>query len=84
VNVTDGDGDTPLYTVEDVPTARWLVEHGAAINVRNAEGLSVRASPELELSYLTHPAADRPLIRGLPRRCVLPARASSEPACAHI
>lgn len=42
VNITDEDGDTPLYTVEDVATARWLVEHGAVVDRTNGEGVSVR------------------------------------------
>lgn len=41
VNITDEDGDTPLYTVEDVHTARFLVEHGAAVDRTNNEGISV-------------------------------------------
>lgn len=41
VNLTDDDGDTPLYTVEDTETARFLVDNGAAIDHRNAEGVSV-------------------------------------------
>ncbi|EIW57304.1 ankyrin, partial [Trametes versicolor FP-101664 SS1] len=40
VNVTDNDGDTPLYVVENVETARFLVEHGATINRQNDEGIS--------------------------------------------
>ncbi|KAG6865729.1 hypothetical protein C0991_012375 [Blastosporella zonata] len=40
VNITDSDGDTPLYTVENIETARFLVEHGAKIDHRNAEGIS--------------------------------------------
>ncbi|EIM91325.1 uncharacterized protein STEHIDRAFT_152973 [Stereum hirsutum FP-91666 SS1] len=40
VNITDSDGDTPLYTVENVETARWLVDHGAIVDRRNAEGVS--------------------------------------------
>ncbi|OCH94446.1 ankyrin [Obba rivulosa] len=40
VNVTDEDGDTPLYVVEDVATARFLVEHGAIADHRNFEGVS--------------------------------------------
>ncbi|KZT07626.1 ankyrin [Laetiporus sulphureus 93-53] len=40
VNITDNDGDTPLYVVEDVETARYLVEHGAIVDRRNSEGLS--------------------------------------------
>lgn len=42
VNVTDNDGDTPLYVVENLETARFLVEHGATINRQNDEGISVR------------------------------------------
>lgn len=41
VNVTDEDGDTPLYTVEDIETARWLLEHGATADRSNADGLNV-------------------------------------------
>ncbi|KAI0749587.1 ankyrin [Daedaleopsis nitida] len=40
VNITDEDGDTPLYVVENVETARFLVEHGAIVSRQNAEGLS--------------------------------------------
>jgi len=40
VNITDADGDTPLYTVEDVNTAKWLVDHGAMVDRRNSEGIS--------------------------------------------
>ncbi|KAI6116885.1 hypothetical protein EV401DRAFT_2058038 [Pisolithus croceorrhizus] len=40
VNVIDEDGDTPLYTVENVETAQWLISHGAAIDRRNNEGVS--------------------------------------------
>jgi len=43
VNVTDGDGDTPLYVVEDIATARWLVEHGAIVDRRNNEDISPAA-----------------------------------------
>lgn len=42
MNITDSDGDTPLYTVEDVRTAQWLVEHGAHVDIRNGDGVSVR------------------------------------------
>ncbi|KAF4614216.1 hypothetical protein D9613_007755 [Agrocybe pediades] len=41
VNITDSDGDTPLYTVENVETARFLVEHGAVVARQNLEGISV-------------------------------------------
>lgn len=40
VNVTDGDGDTPLYGVENIETAQWLVSHGAIIDIQNSEGIS--------------------------------------------
>ncbi|KAF8841762.1 hypothetical protein BDN67DRAFT_948915 [Paxillus ammoniavirescens] len=40
VNITDEDGDTPIYTVEDVETARWLISHGAVVDRRNNEGVS--------------------------------------------
>ncbi|KAF9468128.1 hypothetical protein BDZ94DRAFT_1247255 [Collybia nuda] len=40
VNITDTDGDTPLYTVENIETARFLVDRGAVINRRNSEGIS--------------------------------------------
>ncbi|KAL0064852.1 hypothetical protein AAF712_008249 [Marasmius tenuissimus] len=40
VNVTDSDGDTPLFTVENVETARFLVDHGAIIDMTNEEGIS--------------------------------------------
>ncbi|KAF7796636.1 hypothetical protein EIP86_007818 [Pleurotus ostreatoroseus] len=43
VNITDEDGDTPLYVVENVETARWLVEHGAVVDRRNREGQSPAA-----------------------------------------
>lgn len=41
-NIEDSDGDTPLYTVEDVETAEWLVQHGAVTDRVNSEGISVR------------------------------------------
>ncbi|KAJ7170625.1 ankyrin repeat-containing domain protein [Mycena crocata] len=40
VNVQDGDGDTPIYTVENVETARFLVTHGATLDRQNSEGVS--------------------------------------------
>ena len=41
VNVVDGDGDTPLYTVEDIKTAQFLVAQGAVVDRTNNEGVSV-------------------------------------------
>jgi hypothetical protein len=45
VNVSDDDGDTPLYTVENVQTARFLVEKGAIVARQNLEGVSVCIPP---------------------------------------
>ncbi|KAF8340646.1 ankyrin repeat-containing domain protein [Cantharellus anzutake] len=39
VNVTDEDGDTPLYTVESVEAAKYLVDHGALSDRRNNDGV---------------------------------------------
>jgi uncharacterized protein len=39
--VTDEDGDTPLYTIENIETARVLLDHGADPIWRNHEGLTV-------------------------------------------
>jgi hypothetical protein len=49
VNITDNDGDTPLYTVETVETARFLVEHGATVDRTNNEGVSVRCTSPLHI-----------------------------------
>jgi len=42
VNIADSDGDTPIYTVENLETARFLVQHGAVVARHNNEGISVR------------------------------------------
>jgi uncharacterized protein len=39
--VSDEDGDTPLYTVENIETARFLVDKGADLMWRNNDGLTV-------------------------------------------
>lgn len=38
----DADGDTPLYCVENIETARWLIDRGAIVDHRNHENVSVR------------------------------------------
>ncbi|KAG9050096.1 hypothetical protein FS837_007619 [Tulasnella sp. UAMH 9824] len=38
VNITDEDGETPLFVVETVEVARYLLERGADMNHRNNEG----------------------------------------------
>ncbi|KAG8679315.1 hypothetical protein FRC11_003883, partial [Ceratobasidium sp. 423] len=40
VNITDEEGDTPLYAAETVAVAQFLVEHGALVDVTNSEGVS--------------------------------------------
>ncbi|KAK4688657.1 hypothetical protein P7C73_g1461, partial [Tremellales sp. Uapishka_1] len=40
INLPDADGDTPLYTVESVSTAEWLIQHGADASHQNDEGLT--------------------------------------------
>lgn len=39
--MADEDGDTPLYTVENIETARFLVDNGADFMWQNNEGLTV-------------------------------------------
>ncbi|KAI0279736.1 ankyrin repeat-containing domain protein [Russula aff. rugulosa BPL654] len=52
VNVSDEDGDTPLYTVENIETARFLVDNGADLMWRNSEGLTPAASLEEDFSQV--------------------------------
>lgn len=42
INHADSDGETPLFTVESVEVAKWMIERGAKYDVKNAEGESVR------------------------------------------
>lgn len=41
INLRDDDGDTPLYVVESVEMAEWMVRHGADPGLTNDEGLTV-------------------------------------------
>ncbi|KAG2060842.1 hypothetical protein BDR06DRAFT_388726 [Suillus hirtellus] len=47
VNVTDEDGDTPLYAVENTETAQWLLDHGSTLDHQNNDGVSVQNFPEI-------------------------------------
>jgi len=44
INLRDDDGDTPLYVVESLEMAMWMIERGAEWGVVNEEGLSVSLS----------------------------------------
>ncbi|KZO91590.1 ankyrin [Calocera viscosa TUFC12733] len=70
VNVLDEDGDSPLYTVEDVQTARYLVEKGAAWDMRNEEGVTPAEALE----------EDFPDVSAYLRSLAGPAPASTDPA----
>ena len=48
INISDEDGDTPIFTVESVDVARWMVEHGAKVDVQNNEGQSVSTCAALK------------------------------------
>ncbi len=43
VHLRGGDGKTPLHWAKDVPTARFLVEHGAEVNARDIDHESTPA-----------------------------------------
>ncbi|CED84727.1 FOG: Ankyrin repeat [Phaffia rhodozyma] len=48
INLTDEDGETPLFTVESVDTARFLIENGADVAWKNKEGLNAAENLEEE------------------------------------
>jgi hypothetical protein len=90
VNVSDSDGDTPLYTVEDLVTARFLVEHGALVARQNNEGVSVRVclprpNPRTSSIFeqpIDHLAEDFPQIAEYLRGTLDPAVAAAMAAAA--
>ena len=41
INISDDDGETPIFTVESLEMARWMVDHGADVQITNQEGLTV-------------------------------------------
>lgn len=55
MNVTDSDGDTPLYTVENIETARFLVDRGAVVDHRNSDGISVCPSLRRLCRHVAYP-----------------------------
>ncbi|QRW18055.1 ankyrin repeats [Rhizoctonia solani] len=66
VNITDEEGDTPLYTAETVAVAQFLVEHGALVDVTNSEGVSPIETteedfPEEQTQAQEHEAASEEL-----------------------
>ncbi|KAG8728507.1 hypothetical protein FRC12_021686 [Ceratobasidium sp. 428] len=46
VDVTDEEGDTPLYAAESVTVAQFLVEHGAQVDIKNSEDISPAEATE--------------------------------------
>ena len=41
INVLDAEGESPLFTVESVEAAGWLMDHGADMGVENDDGQNV-------------------------------------------
>jgi hypothetical protein len=66
VNVKDNEGDTPLYTVEECETAKYLIHHGAIVDMKNLEGISVNFS-SLGCNYIHHPDSRRHITRLSPQ-----------------
>lgn len=74
VNITDSDGETPLYTVESIDMARYLIDKGAAIDIHNIDGESVSYEPFV--SHSTRFSSPPMLTRFTfyaPRYCLQPA-----------
>lgn len=53
VNILDDDNETPLFVVESIEVAKWLVDHGADIKRRNNEHLTVSSLSSLIKLLLT-------------------------------
>jgi uncharacterized protein len=53
INIRDNDGDTPLYVVETIQLAQYLLERGALLDTVNEEGISVLATCARTTSDLT-------------------------------
>jgi hypothetical protein len=52
VNIQDNDGDTPLHHVEDLKTAKLLIELGADWKIRNLEGQTAKEMIEEDGEFL--------------------------------
>jgi len=74
VNITDEDNESPLFTVESVAVARWLVDHGAHVDIKNSEGISVSDIPteRARLNLMGCDSANRPPVRRVSRRLAIP------------
>ncbi len=46
INITDSDGETPLFVVESAEMARQLIQLGVDPTIKNNEGQSVSSSRE--------------------------------------
>jgi hypothetical protein len=64
VNIQDNDGDTPLHHVEDLKTAKLLIELGADWKIRNLEGHTAKEMIEEDGEFLDVAQYLRSLIHG--------------------
>ncbi|WWC90048.1 uncharacterized protein L201_004980 [Kwoniella dendrophila CBS 6074] len=66
INIPDDDGETPLFVVETLDAAKFLIENGAEVGWKNEEGLSAadqlsEDQPEIsEYLYSLLPESERP------------------------
>lgn len=69
INLRDDDGDTPLYVVESVAMAEWMIAHGADPALTNDEGLTVCSSPPVSpliIIIISLPTSSLPLFTAPP------------------
>ncbi|WVQ70104.1 uncharacterized protein L199_008329 [Kwoniella botswanensis] len=64
INIPDDDGETPLFVVETLEAARFLVENGVEVGWRNEDGLTAvdqlqEDHPEISSYLLTQLPADQ-------------------------
>ncbi|KAF6063653.1 Ankyrin repeats (many copies) family protein [Candida albicans] len=72
INIQDNEGDTPLHHVEDLKTAKYIVEKlGASYKIKNNDGLTAQQYIEEEdefpevAQYLKTLAHDKPTTRNI-------------------